>query len=82
VSAVAVAVVDAVGADFDAGKLHYIDCSEAHCRYIAGGRQTVEGVEVELVVGWGERSLSCGALVQAQETAVAVRGKAAVVETC
>lgn len=81
-SAVAAVVVDAVGADFDAGKLHYIDCSEAHCRYIAGGRQTVEGVEVELVVGWGEQSLSCGALVQAQGTAVAVRGKAAVVETC
>lgn len=35
-----------------------------------------------LVVEWEGQSLSCGGLVQGRGSAVAGRGKAAVVETC
>jgi len=79
----AVVVVDAwAAAGFDAGKLHCIGCSGAHCHCIAEAKQTVEGVEEEPGVVLGEQSLSCGDLVQGQGSVGVVRGKAAVVETC
>ena len=45
-----VAVVVDVAVVADAGKLRYIDCSDAHCHYIAGVKQTAGVVEEVLVV--------------------------------